>query len=182
MYSHTTGTWKCWTLPPFRDSYVREFELSHSNRVNRIIKITHAHDLHVKMLVFVRGRRANAHLLVFSSGLTPGRVKFSWIEIQSPSQPSYSSERLLRVLKSGKTSNRAVENLPQRKLEQRTMHSLTHRTAPCFYLSCSWRNALWLNAMHCGKKWWIPEFVAPYIFPLNPDYVAARSLRSLSSN
>ena len=25
------------------------------------------------------------------------------------------------------------------------------------------------------------EFVAPYIFPLNPDYVAARSLRSLRS-
>ena len=36
--------------------------------------------------------------------------------------------------------------------------------------------------MHCGKKWWIREFVAPYIFPLNPDYVAARSLRSLRSN
>ena len=26
------------------------------------------------------------------------------------------------------------------------------------------------------------EFVAPYIFPLNPGYVAARSLRSLRSN
>ena len=26
------------------------------------------------------------------------------------------------------------------------------------------------------------EFVTPYIFPLNPDYVAARSLRSLRSN
>ena len=36
--------------------------------------------------------------------------------------------------------------------------------------------------MHCGKKWWIREFVSPYIFPLNPDYVAARSLRSLRSN
>ena len=36
--------------------------------------------------------------------------------------------------------------------------------------------------MHCGKKWWIREFVPPYIFPLNPDYVAARSLRSLRSN
>ena len=35
--------------------------------------------------------------------------------------------------------------------------------------------------MHCGKKWWIREFVAPYIFPLNPDYVAARSLRALRS-
>ena len=37
---------------PFRGSYVREFELSHSNLVNRIIKITHPHNLHVKMLVF----------------------------------------------------------------------------------------------------------------------------------
>ena len=62
------------------------------------------------------------------------------------------------------------------------MHSLTHRTSPCFSLSCSWRNALWLNAMHRGKKWWIREFVPPYIFPLNPDYVAARFLRSLRSN
>ena len=35
---------------PFRRSYVREFELSHSNLVNRIVKITHAHNLHVKML------------------------------------------------------------------------------------------------------------------------------------
>ena len=35
MYSQTTGTWKCWTLPPwFRVSYVRQFELSHSNLVN----------------------------------------------------------------------------------------------------------------------------------------------------
>ena len=40
-------------LCPFRGSYVREFELSHSNPVNRIIKITHAHNLHVKMLDFV---------------------------------------------------------------------------------------------------------------------------------
>ena len=39
-------------LCPFRGSYVREFELSHSNLVNRIIKITHAHNLHVKMLDF----------------------------------------------------------------------------------------------------------------------------------
>ena len=36
----------------FRGSYAREFELSHSNLVNKIIKITHAHNLHVKMLVF----------------------------------------------------------------------------------------------------------------------------------
>ena len=39
---------------PFRCSYVREFELSHSKLVNRIKKIihAHAHNLHVKMLVF----------------------------------------------------------------------------------------------------------------------------------
>ena len=37
---------------PFRGSYVREFELSHNKLVNRIIKITLAHNLHVKMLVF----------------------------------------------------------------------------------------------------------------------------------
>ena len=37
---------------PFRGSYVREFELSHINRVNRTIKITHAYNLRVKMLDF----------------------------------------------------------------------------------------------------------------------------------
>ena len=37
---------------PFRGSYMREFELSNSNRVNRIIKITHVRNLHVKMLDF----------------------------------------------------------------------------------------------------------------------------------
>ena len=37
---------------PFRGSYVREFELLHSNLVKRIIKISHAHNLHVKMLDF----------------------------------------------------------------------------------------------------------------------------------
>ena len=29
-----------------------DFELSHNNPVNRIVKITHAHNLHVKMLNF----------------------------------------------------------------------------------------------------------------------------------
>jgi len=29
-------------------------------------------------------------------------------------------------------------------------------------------SALWLNAMHSGKKWWLREFVPPYIFPLKP--------------
>ena len=40
-------------LSPFRGSYVREFELSHSNPVRRIEKLTHARNLHVKMLNFV---------------------------------------------------------------------------------------------------------------------------------
>ena len=35
-------------LCPFRDSYVRECELSHSNPGNRVIKITQAYNLHVK--------------------------------------------------------------------------------------------------------------------------------------
>ena len=37
----------------FGGSYVREFELAQSNLVSRIIKITHAHNLHVKLLDFV---------------------------------------------------------------------------------------------------------------------------------
>ena len=40
-------------LWPFGGLYVREFELSHSNLVSRIIKITHAHNMHVKVLDFV---------------------------------------------------------------------------------------------------------------------------------
>ena len=44
------------------------------------------------------------------------------------------------------TSNRAVES------GQETMHALNHRISSCFHLSCSWRNALWLNAMHSGKN------------------------------
>ena len=40
-------------LCPFRGSYVREFELSQSNPLNRIIKITHAHNLDMKVLDFI---------------------------------------------------------------------------------------------------------------------------------
>ena len=51
--SHTAGTRKCWKLPGhFRGSYVRKLEYSHCNLVNRIIKITHTHTLHLKMLDF----------------------------------------------------------------------------------------------------------------------------------
>ena len=38
-------------LAPFRGWYMKEFKLSHSNLINRIIKITHAHNLHVKMFL-----------------------------------------------------------------------------------------------------------------------------------
>ena len=44
-------SWHVLDFAPFRGSYVREFELSHSKLVNRIIKITLAQNLHVKMLV-----------------------------------------------------------------------------------------------------------------------------------
>ena len=95
-------------------------------------------------------------------------------------------------LKFGKTSNSAVENLPQRKLLVWAANdALSH--PPNFLvflfelfvaqgiLVRKYRNAVWLNAMHSGRKWWIREFVPPYIFPLNPDYVTALSLRSLRS-
>ena len=48
----TQLAWNVLDFAPFRGSYVREFELSRSKLVNRIIKITLAHNLHVKMLVF----------------------------------------------------------------------------------------------------------------------------------
>ena len=51
MYSHSCNL-KVLDFVPFCGSYVREFELSHSNLVKRIINITHAHDLHVTMLDF----------------------------------------------------------------------------------------------------------------------------------
>ena len=37
-------------------------------------------------------------------------------------------------------------------LRFRVLRFRNYRTSPYFYLSCSWRNALWLNAMYCGKK------------------------------
>ena len=120
-------------------------------------------------------RRANAHLLVRFNTWTSQRL-LNWNPI--PKLTIVLIWKTPACLKFGKTCNRAVENLLQRKL---WVWAANDANFPVF-LSCSWRNALWLNAMHCGKKWWIREFVAPYIFPLNPDYVAARSLRSLRSN
>ena len=53
MYSHTYSQHvKVLDFAPFRGSYVREFELSQRNLVNRIIKISGAHSSHVKMLNF----------------------------------------------------------------------------------------------------------------------------------
>ena len=117
----------------------------------------------------LRSRRANTHLLVRFNTWTSQRL-LNWNPI--PKLTIVLIWKALACLKFGKTSNRAVENLLQRKL---WVWAANDANFPCFYLSCSWRNALWLNAMHCGKKWWIRKFVAPYIFLLNPDYVAARS-------
>ena len=67
---------------PFRGSYVREFELSHSNRVNRIMKTTHAHNLHVKMLVFlallqfVRKKKRKLFTIKFSQTILRNHLGF----------------------------------------------------------------------------------------------------------
>ena len=37
-------------MPAWEATYMREFKLSHSNLVNRIIKITCSHNLRMKML------------------------------------------------------------------------------------------------------------------------------------
>ena len=57
------------------------FELSHSNLVNRIIKITHAHNLHVKMLVFgllqfVRKKKANCFTTKNSQAILRNHLGF----------------------------------------------------------------------------------------------------------
>ena len=46
-------------LCPFRGSYVREFELSHSNSVSMIITINHAHSLQVKTLDFAHSAKCS---------------------------------------------------------------------------------------------------------------------------
>ena len=53
-------------------------------------------------------------MLIFSSSLTPGRVEGSWNLI--PKLTIVLIWKTLVCLKFGKTSNRAVENLPHRKL------------------------------------------------------------------
>ena len=66
-------------LFPFRGSYVREFELSHSNLVNRITKITHAHNLHVKMLAilqFVRQKKRKLFTIKFSQTILRNNLGF----------------------------------------------------------------------------------------------------------
>ena len=135
----------------------------------------------------LRSRRANAHLLVRFNTWTSQRL-LNWNPILKLTIVLI--WKTPACLKFGKKSNSAVENLLQRKLR---VWAANDANFPVFLFElflAQWSlvkcNALWqkvwLNAMHCGKKWWIREFVAPYIFPLNPDYVAARSLRSLRSN
>ena len=93
----------------------------------------------------LRSRRANTYLLVRLNTWTSQRL-LNWNPI--PQLTIVLIWKTPACLKFGKTSNRAVENLLQNSESvQRNMG-----TSPCFYLSCSWRNALWLNAMHCGKK------------------------------
>ena len=78
----TQLAWKVLDFAPFRGSYVREFELSHSNLANRIIKITHAHNLHVKMLEsallqFVcEKKKANCFTTKFSQAVLRNHLGF----------------------------------------------------------------------------------------------------------
>ena len=130
-------------------------------------------------------------MLIFSSSLTPGRVKGSWNPI--PKLTIVLMWKTPACFKFGQTSNRAVENFLQRKLWVWAANNA--RSYPPNFLvffiwvvrgamhsGKKWCRALWWNAMHSGKKWWIREFVPPYIFLSNPDYRASRSLRSLRSN
>ena len=48
---------------PFRGLYVREFELSPSNLVNSIIKITHAHNFHVRALPLLQFVSEMTHIV-----------------------------------------------------------------------------------------------------------------------
>ena len=127
----------------------------------------------------LRSRRANAHLLVKFNAWTSQRL-INWNPI--PKLTIVLSWKTPACLKFGKTSNRAVENLPHRK--RRTMHVLTTQLprvfvwVVCGVMHCGKMelSALWLNAMHSGKKWWIREFVPPYIFLFNPDCTCCCSL------
>ena len=129
--------------------------------------------------VFLPNYGVEEQMLIFSSSLTTGRVQDSWNPIPN-----------LTIVLIWKTSNSAVENLLQRKLWVWAANDARshppNRTISvvrgAMHSGKKWRSALWLNAMHSGKKWWIREFVPPYIFLLNPDFVAARSLRSPCSN
>ena len=68
------------------NAYVRELELSHSKPVNRIIKITHAHNLHVKMLVFdplqfVRRKTRKLFTTKFSQTILRNHLDFISISV-----------------------------------------------------------------------------------------------------
>ena len=119
----------------------------------------------------LRSRRANSHLLVRFNTWTSQRL-LNWNPI--PKLSIVLIWKTLACLKFGKTSNLAVKKLLRLGSEQYELPRVFELfVAQCTLVKCN---------VHYGKKWWIREFVASYIFPLNPDYVAARSLRSLRSN
>ena len=92
----------------------------------------------------LRSRRANAHLLVKFNAWTRQRL-LNWNP--TPKLTIVLIWKNSSCLKFGKTSNRAVENLPQRNSEsgQRTMHAFLGFlfelfVAQCTLLTC---NAFW---------------------------------------
>ena len=86
----------------------------------------------------VAGWRANAHLLVKFNAWTNQRLLI-WNPI--PKLTIVLIWKTPACLKFVKTSNRAVENLPQRKLWVWAAND--ERSSSCFHLSCPCRNAFW---------------------------------------
>ena len=131
----------------------------------------------------LRGPRANAHLLVKFNAWMSRRL-LNWNPI--PKLTIILIWKTPACLKFVKTCNGAVENLPQRKLWVRAAnYACSHPPnfiVLLFELFLAQCILVKTSAVHSGcKKWWIQEFVPPYIFPLNLDNVAACSVQSLCS-
>ena len=87
------------------------------------------------------------------------------------SWPSYSSERLLRFLNLVRSLTVCCRKLASKKTANDARSHPPNIWVVCWamHFGKKERSALWLNAIHSGKKWWIREFVPPYVFPLNRE-------------
>ena len=94
-------------------------------------------------------------MLIFSSTLTPGQVKGSWNPIRK-----LTIVLILKTpacLKFGKTSNRAVENLPQRKLRVWAANDARSQWIIFLLFLFEWFVVQCIlvksGTVHSGKKW-----------------------------